>query len=141
MTRMTSVMTSSGDLDNTGVQMKTYMTNEDSADKAEDHGSKKMVLATMDNVNGLGEMEVRNMNIIRTPNSMVYRTDMQVKHFHYLQQPLVTYSTGLRLDFTKVHRNEVYVLMWYYFNFCSAQWIWSTCPWTPPPGAPSSQDA
>merc|ERR1712187_958268 len=24
-----------------------------------------------------GEMEVRNMNIIRTPNSMVYRTDMQ----------------------------------------------------------------
>merc|ERR1712117_582847 len=77
MTRMTSVMTSAGDLDNTGVQMKTYMTNEDSADKAEDHGSKKMVLATMDNVNGLGEMEVRNMNIIRTPNSMVYRTDMQ----------------------------------------------------------------
>merc|ERR1719391_921936 len=77
MTRMTSVMTSAGDLDNTGVQMKTYMTNEDSADKVEDHGSKKMVLATMDNVNGLGEMEVRNMNIIRTPNSMVYRTDMQ----------------------------------------------------------------
>merc|ERR1712117_184907 len=75
MTRMTSVMTSSGDLDNTGVQMKTYMTNEDSADKAD--GSKKMVLATMDNVNGLGEMEVRNMNIIRTPNAMVYRTDMQ----------------------------------------------------------------
>merc|ERR1719434_26475 len=74
---MTSVMTSAGDLDNTGVQMKTYMTNEDSADKAEDHGSKKMVLATMDNVNGLGEMEVRNMNIIRTPNSMVYRTEMQ----------------------------------------------------------------
>merc|ERR1711963_560519 len=72
-----SVMTSAGDLDNTGVQMKTYMTNEDSADKAEDHGSKKMVLATMDNVNGLGEMEVRNMNIIRTPNSMVYRTEMQ----------------------------------------------------------------
>ena len=83
---MTSVMTSAGDLDNTGVQIKTYMTNEDSADKVEDHGSKKMVLATMDNVNGLGEMEVRNMNIIRTPNSMVYRTDMQVKHFHY-QQP------------------------------------------------------
>merc|ERR1719499_2400331 len=74
---MTSVMTSSGDLDNTGVQMKTYMTNEDSADKAEDHGSQKMVLATMDNVNGLGEMEVRNINIIRTPNSMVYRTEMQ----------------------------------------------------------------
>ena len=73
LTRMTSVMTSSGDLDNTGVQMKTY--------KAEDHGSKKIVLATMDNVNGLGEMEVRNMNIIRTPNSMVYRTDMQVKLF------------------------------------------------------------
>jgi len=69
LTRMASVMTSSGDLDNTGVQMKTY--------KAEDHGSKKIVLATMDNVNGLGEMEVRNMNIIRTPNSMVYRTDMQ----------------------------------------------------------------
>lgn len=77
LTSMTSVMSSSGDLDNTGVQMKTYMTNEDSADMAEDHGSKKMVLATMDNVNGLGEMEVRNMNIIRTPNSMVYRTDMQ----------------------------------------------------------------
>ena len=105
---MTSVMTSSGDLDNTGVQMKTYMTNEDSADKAEDHGSKKMVSATMDNVNGLGEMEVRNMNIIRTPNSMVYRTEMQVTHFYYLQQPPVTYSTSsLRLDCTKVHRNEV----------------------------------